>query len=91
MQPFRVRFEQVVVSRSIGRPLAKEKFFIIRNTSGMGKAKIRTPELSYRAWMFQDGSIWYVTHFAPKADDHEEQTQIALGAREEHLRRKDQQ
>ena len=90
-QPFRVRFEQVVVSRSSGRLLAKEKFYIIKNTNGMGKAKIKTPTLSYRAWMFQDGSIWYVTHFAPKDDDHEAQTQIAMRAREEHMRRKDQQ
>ena len=90
-QSFRVRFEQVVVSRSIGRPLAREKFYIIKKTGGIGKAKIKTPELSYRAWMFQDESMWYVTHFALKADDHAVQTEIAMRARDEHMRRKDQQ
>ena len=90
-QKFRVRFEQIVVTRSSGRLLPREKFYIIKKTGGIGKAKIRTPELSYRAWMFQDGPIWYVTHVVPKADDHDEQTQIAINARDEHMRRKGKQ
>lgn len=84
-QRIRTRLMQIDAGLKAGRRLPKEQYYVDR---GIGKAKTKSPNPGHRTFEFQDGETRYITHIVPKDDDHDEQINTAIRAREEHMQRK---
>jgi hypothetical protein len=85
-QQFRTRFMAVRACDGSPRKLPKEKYFIDKG-SGIGKGKVKYPSPGLRSFDFRIGDVRFITHFAPKDDDHDKQIARALAAQIEHIER----
>jgi len=89
MQGFRGKMELQANGLKYGQPVGKEIFSLGKGDDGIAKVRVFKPNPGHRAYCFQDGPIWYVSHFAQKHDgEHDEHVATAKRARAEHLERK---